>query len=212
MNDDLLEALGRVAREERAEANREVDRAPPLPEGLRERMVSGALTEIGVSSAPSSRRARRAILASGLALAAAIALWAGARHETLPGYTLSVRGGTTEWRTTTEDASADRVEVRADGSVEILVRPEAPPSRSVQARAFAVRDDATTRDLPVEVSTQGVARVAGRVDALLGTTTSRSEWQVVVVIGPAGEVPATVGEARARSGLRIVETRIVMTQ
>lgn len=210
MSDDLLKALGRVGREEREAAEQAIESAPLLSEIAREQMASRALSELGTLPKASSRRPTRVLIASGLALAAAFALWVGARPDVLPAYTLSVQGGTTAWRALGADAGTDRIEVRADGSLEILVRPETPLSRPVQARAFAVRDGAT-RDLPVEVSTQGVARVAGRVDALLVPATAPSEWSVAIVIGPAGDVPATLAEAQARSGLRVVETKIAVT-
>jgi hypothetical protein len=213
MSDPLLKALGRVGREERAAAEQSAEDAPPLAESLREQMVSRALSELETPRKTAPRRwaprAPRVLLAGGLALAAALALWVSTRSDALPGYRLTVHGGTTEWRASGDRPTADRIEARADGALEILVRPETPVARPLEARAFALGDGAQ-RDLPVEISSQGVARVAGPVEALFGAA-APSTWQVVVVIGPAGDVPRSLDEARARAGLRIVEAWVAIT-
>jgi hypothetical protein len=220
MSDELLKALGKAGRDERAAAKAEVQDVPALDEVARERMVQAALDELGprgaARAAQAPRRAafgtRRAAVAAAIALAAGILLFVGLRKNTLPPYTLSVQGGTSEWRGDDAGAARDRIVVRRDGAIEIVVRPDDPVSRRVEARAFATRGT-LERALPVAISAQGVVRVAGRADELFGPEagTAPEQWQIVVIVGEVGDVPASLVAGRDRAGLRRLETSVVVT-
>jgi hypothetical protein len=220
MSDDLLKALAKVAREERAAADAEAEDVPVFDEVARARMVKGALDELGPKRAERAPEktatrspfgARTIAMVSAIAIAAAILLFFGLRKDTLPPYALSVQGGTSEWRG--EDAAPrDRIVVRGDGAIEVLVRPDTPVSRAIQARAFATREG-IEKSLPVVISAQGVVRIAGRADELLGAARGPTpeEWKVVVVVGEVGEVPASLAAALAKEGLRHAEVTVVVS-
>jgi hypothetical protein len=219
--DELLKALGRVGREERTAADADAKNAPVFDEMTRERMAKRALEELGAqktearpaSTSTSTSRIPRAVIFSALALAAAVALFIGFRRTSLPPYTLSVQGGTSEWRG--EDASSsrdkDRIVVRADSAIEILLRPDSPVTERVQARAFAVSTN-VEKALPIEaisISAQGVVRVAGRADELLAP--EPREWTVVIiVVGDGDDLPTSLAAARRRDDLRRAETIVVI--
>jgi hypothetical protein len=222
MTDDLLKALGRAARDERAAADATSSEAPVLDEVTRERVVQRALDELGAKGADAppakaappakvaARNPRRAAIGAAILLAASLALAVGLRRSALPPFALSVQGGTSEWRGD-ERAVADRVVVRSDGMIELLVRPERPIDRPIEARAFATRGG-VAKVLPVEISPRGVVRVAGKATDLFGPVSAASpdEWRVIIVVGERGDVPTSVAEVRARDDLRISEIVVVV--
>jgi hypothetical protein len=215
MSGDLLKALGRAAREERAEAEATPLDPPPLDELGRERMTASALQELSGTAKDEVRRPsldrRRLAIVAAIVLAATIALFFGLKKPALPAYELSVQGGTSEWRGD-EAAPRDRIQVRGDGMVAIVVRPEQPVAHALEARAFATRG-AVAKVLPIETSAQGVVRVAGTADALFGPTQTAApdEWRVVIVIGLPGEMPTSVAAARTRDDLRRFELTVVVS-
>ncbi|HVJ94898.1 MAG TPA: hypothetical protein VM580_34185 [Labilithrix sp.] len=228
---ELLDALGRIGREERELRAREERQDFALSDITRERLVGRALAELGANTKATkagtsderashalsrreatvrSVRSRAPLVVGALALAAAVALWVGTRNEGLPPYQLSVQGGTSDWRGPALE-TPDRLDVRADGSLELLLRPERPVTRPIQARAFATRDG-VERELPVDMSSQGVARVKGRVDVLFGPDAGVGPWTIAIVVGDAGRVPSSLGEAKRRDDLRLVEKTVVVTK
>jgi len=217
MSDDLLKALGGVGREEREASERLAGEAPPLDDLARERMVAAALAESKAQphEAPPTRtkgRGGRIAMVVGLVAAAALLfLFLGRRGEMLPAYELAVQGGTSEWRGE-EQTAAGRVVVRADGTIELLLRPSAPVTRPLDGRAFATRG-VTTRSLPVEMSAQGVLRVVGNAGEMFGAPERGREetWDVLLVVGEKGQVPAAAADARARTDLRRSTLTVVVT-
>ncbi len=220
MSDDLLKALGAAGREERGEADKLAADAPALDDIARERMVNAAFETLGAPKeqakpAPEPKVKRpsttRIALFAAVAVAAAIALFFGFRGEALPGYELAVQGGASEWRGETPGVKS-HVTVRADGTIELLLRPREPVDRPVEARAFATRAGAE-KSLPVEVSAQGVARVIGRADRIFSAPAPGTEetWDVVIVVGDRGRVPTSVAEARASRDVRRSELSVVIT-
>ena len=218
MSDDLLKALGTAGRAERDAANEAAKDAPPLDDVARERWVNAAFAELEGSApkaAPQPKRGGRIVVFSLIAAAAIVLLFFGLRRDALPSYALSVQGGQSEWRgeEPTAASSAQRATVRADGTIEIVLRPAEPVTRPLEARAFASREGAPTKTLPVEVSGQGVGRVLGRAGELLATPErgKTETWSVVVVIGERGAVPTTAEGARAHRDVRRAELTVVVT-
>lgn len=209
MSDDLLKALGRAARDDRAEADIEVKSAPALDEATREAWVDRAFAELPKPEKKGTLARRRILpfVGAGLALAAALALYVTTRENELPSYELAVQGSTREWRGD-ETAPQSKIQVRADGMIEILARPARPLTFPIEARAVATHD-ATTKTLPVDVSSQGVARVSGNVRELFAMPErGAEEWRVVLVIGERGHVPASL---ESRDNLRKTEIVVVVT-
>lgn len=214
MSDDLLKALGAVGREEREASERLAAEAPPLDDLARERMVAAALAETAAEARAARPKGRggRIVMIVGLVAAAAILFFVvGRRSEMLPSYELAVQGGTSEWRGE-ERTSSGRVVVRADGTIELLLRPSAPVTRPLEGRAFATRGE-TTRALPVEVSAQGVLRVVGNAGEIFGAPQRGHEetYEVLLVVGEKGTVPAVAADTRSRTDLRRSTLTVVVT-
>lgn len=217
MSDDLLKALGGVGREEREASERLASEAPPLDDLARERMVAAALAESKAEARdapptrPTGRGGRIAMVVGLVAAAALVFLFFGRRGEMLPIYELTVQGGTSEWRGE-EQTTAGRVVVRADGTIELLLRPSAAVTRPLDGRAFATRGG-TTRSLPVEMSARGVIRVVGNAAEMFGAPERGREetWDVMLVVGEKGQVPDAVADARARTDLRRYSLTVVVT-
>lgn len=224
MSDDLLKALGKVGREEQAAAARDIECAPVLDVVARERLAKAALDELSVrekarslvtdaeEAGPEGSVTRRSwlALAGVIATAASILFLLRSQPHPLPVYQLFVGGGTSEWRGDA-GASADGITVREDGPLEILVRPAVPIDVPVQARAIASHD-ATERTLPVEVSPQGVVRVAGTAGELFGreSGTGTRRWRVVIWVFQTGRVETSL-EAQAAGEARKIETTVSVT-
>lgn len=173
---------------------------------------------------PAPPRRLRPLVFAPLAAAAAVLLYlfafAGHRGSSaLPSYDLAVQGGQSEWRSDDPKAMArERVTVRADGTVELTLRPATPVALPLEARAFATREGVEEarlepKLLPVEVSGQGVARVFGRASDLLATPPvgTSERWTILVVVGPRGDVPTTIAGARASRDVRRSEVVVVVT-
>ncbi len=214
MSEELLKALGRVARADRAEADVESNAASPIDDDTRNRLADRALAELATGSTKSSSSKRLriivpAVAASGLALAAALFLWIGSPKNALPGYEVAVQGSTREWRGE-ENGPQRKLQVRADGTIEILARPQTPVAFPVEARAFAMHDT-TTKTLPVDVSSQGVARVAGNVREIFSMPAhGPEEWRVVIIVGERGTIASLPPDA-ASSDLRRTEVVVLVT-
>lgn len=216
MSDEFLKALGQAGRRERDGADEALADAPKLDDVAKERMVAAALGALGKGTgepvraekpAPRERARRPRLVAAGalsaLLLAAGVALFVGSRKDPLPSYSASVRGGTEVWRGEPAPGAPETpLVVRADGELEIVLRPAEPVRVPLKARAFATKGD-VVRSLPADVSGQGTARVAGRVDALLGAGPEGiGPWRVTLLVGDS--VPADLPAAQSRDDLRRV--------
>jgi hypothetical protein len=173
-DDVLLRTLGARLRE------RDFD------EAMANRIAARILNEPATKhrSPPSKARVlrfgRMQALAAPLALAAAIALFIGTRptSEPLPEYTVSIVSA----KATRGDATTKNEEVTLDpnGDLELVLRP-AVPARGVSATATLVRGN-TTRPWtpPMEISSDGAIRIAGKNQALFPET--RGSYEIVVTI------------------------------
>ncbi|HEU4410627.1 MAG TPA: hypothetical protein VFS43_35555 [Polyangiaceae bacterium] len=148
-----------------------------------------------------------------LAVAASIAFFLvfgpeGSSGEGLPAYSLSLSGSVSELRGEPAAPSAT-AKVRADSTLTLVLRPEAPVARPLEARAFVERGGALRRlEAPVEVSPEGAVRLVARADRLfrppLGT------HRLIVAVGPRGALPdATSLDALRRApGVRVSEALV----
>jgi hypothetical protein len=203
-NDDrLLKALGQLAREQDATAEppREL-LSPPSPDVVAQIATRGlasldksapapatgtAVTSIDAARARRKRWTWTAAVAGPLALAASALLYVNSeRGPALPAYSISITGGLAEQRSSAGTAPALLLEPGAP--VEIVLRPQAPTSESLDAHLYWVQGDRVQR-WPVEAerSPEGALRLRGRALSPFGP----GDGQLTAVIAPAGSLPAT---------------------
>jgi hypothetical protein len=130
------------------------------------------------------RFGRMQAFAAPLAIAAAIVLYLGTRPANdppLPEYTMSIVSAKSARGDVTTKTTPEEVTLDPNGDLELVLRP-AIPTHDVSANATLVRDN-TTRPWapPMEVSTDGAIRIAGRNQALFPET--RGSYELVVAVG-----------------------------
>jgi hypothetical protein len=209
MADELLNALGRREREQRAEAARASERpdADPLVRPLaadeREALLAGVLgrlqpaTPSDVAATPPDnvvplaprRRARWLAGLGSLAAAAAVTFILlrgdGGPALDLPDYTLT-RGGDATSRSTDTPVSS-QLRLRSDSPVDLVLAPDARVAGPVGARVIATRDGhSQLLAADVDVSPDGVIRLRGR--SAWGLAPGR--WRLAVVVGRPDALPA----------------------
>jgi hypothetical protein len=200
-DDELLKGLARAVREERdAEAHGRADAelARPLDEAARGRFADAALRAMGTAPAREPRPRARVVrlgaaVAGVVALAAAVLVYVrGPGAPTLPPYEVSLVGGDSQTRSAPAAGAGDEITVRADGYLEIRLRPEHAPGARPEVHAAVVHDGTARPWAPrVEVSTDGAVRVAGPVSTLFDDP--RGTWEVLIAMGSAGAVPVDPG-------------------
>jgi hypothetical protein len=213
MADELLNALGRLEREQRAAAAQRDDDplVRPLAADEREALLAGVLGRLQTpasAATPSNvvalaprRRARWLAGLGSLAAAAAVAVvllrGGGEPALDLPAYAL-VRGGDATSRSHDAPPSAAPLRLRADSPVDLVLAPATPVAGPVDVRLVAshegvsrwISGDAT-------VSSDGVVRLRGQ--AAWGLTPGR--WQLAVIIGRPDRLPADLAAwERAAAG------------
>jgi hypothetical protein len=195
-DEELLKGLARAVREERdaeAHGRGDAELARPFDEAARGRFADAAVRAMGTAPA-AEPRLRARIVRLGAAAAGAVALAAaalvyvrGSGAPTLPPYEVSLVGGDSQARSAPAAAS-DEITVRADGYLEIRLRPEHAPGVRPEVHTAVVHDGTARAWAPrVEVSTDGAVRVAGPVSTLFDDP--RGTWEALVAIGNAGAVP-----------------------
>lgn len=217
-----------AARAERPEGGNTADVAPApgqastAPAPLR--VVAGARNEAaskGASAAtPAAPRGMVARLTrmhfgatAALAVAASIAFLLVFRSEGpsgdgLPPYSLSLSGSTSELRGEPSAPSAV-AKVRSNSTLTLVLRPEAPVNRPLEARAFVEQGGSLKRvDVPVEVSPEGALRLVARVDRLF--VPPSGSHRLIVAVGPQGALPDTTSlEALRRApSVRVSEALV----
>ncbi|MCY1056508.1 hypothetical protein [Nannocystis sp. SCPEA4] len=213
MADELLNALGRLEREQRAAAAQRDDDplVRPLAADERETLLNGVLGRLQTpaSAAPPSdvvalaprRRARWLAGLGSLAAAAvvAIVLLRGGGEPALdvPAYAL-IRGGDATSRSHDAPPSPAPLRLRADSPVDLVLAPATPVAGPVDVRLVASQDGASwwiSGD--ATVSSDGVVRLRGQ--AAWGLTPGR--WQLAVLIGRPDRLPADLAAwERAAAG------------
>jgi hypothetical protein len=213
-----------AARADRPEGGNAADVAPASAAPAPLRVVAGARHEAaskGASAAtPAAPRGMVARLTrmhfgatAALAVAASIAFLLVFRSEGpsgdgLPPYSLSLSGSTSELRGEPSAPSAV-AKVRPNATLTLVLRPEAPVNRPLEARVFVEQGGALKRvDVPVEVSPEGALRLVARVDRLF--VPPSGSHRLIVAVGPQGALPdATSLEALRRApSVRVSEALV----
>jgi hypothetical protein len=200
-DEELLKGLARAVREERdteAHGRGDAELARPFDEATRGRFADAALRAMGTAPAreprPRARVVRLGAAAAGVvALAAAALVYVhGSGAPALPPYEVSLVGGDSQTRAAPAAAASREIAVRADGYLEIRLRPEHATGAAPEVHTAVVHDGAARPWAPrVEVSADGAVRVAGPVSTLFDDP--RGTWEALVAIGRAGAVPVDPG-------------------
>jgi hypothetical protein len=219
-HDRLLEraARGEASSEELAELERasrhdaelalELEGSRPLEPAVADRIAARVL-----ASRPRVLPMRRvwprvSVLLGPLAVAAAVAVYLGARPSqdgddgpALPPYSV-VATGEQAMRGPAEPTARLRVSGQPSARFEVVLRPATAPAARVVAYAFVVEDGGsavTPLDATVEVSAEGAVRITGTARSLEGTRELR-----VVVGAPAaiGSFDGAAERAKTMSGAK----------
>lgn len=195
-DDDILKALGRLAREHRA-ADALADAVHPLDEAIKQRMAERAVEALQgtqplatvTALAPRKKRWPAAAIAGPMALAASLAVWVAVRAgpETLPRYEMSLSGGLQALRAApVEDAP---LVLGAEAQLTLVLRPATAVEQPVTAKLF-VKQNTRTREWRsvAEVSSQGAVKLTANA-ADLGPM-EPGELELVVVVGRPDALPA----------------------
>jgi hypothetical protein len=204
-DDDLLRGLARAAREERAQHERaegDPDLARPIDEKARARFADAALAAMGPAAGDGrvrhladerNKRTRArawAFAAVGAAtLAAALLIFVRAGPQpTLPEYEVSFVGGEASSRAAPATPTGAAITVRADGHLELRLRPAHPAQGAIEVRTAAIHDGEVHLWRPnVETSADGAVRIVGDVRTLFDDP--RGTWEALVALGRPGAVP-----------------------
>jgi hypothetical protein len=202
------------------------DRTPPSSPretGAREKAPPAKVVPLA-ANANSASKARTVVArlsrwqagaAAALAVAAALAFVLffrseGPTDDSLPAYHLSLSGSVSEVRGDVPTPSAT-AKVRPDSTLTVVLRPDAPTARALEARAFVEQGGSLRRvEAPVELSPEGAARLVARADRLFNPP--RGAHRLVVAVGPRGALPeATSLEALRRArGVRVAEALVTV--
>lgn len=214
MADELLNALGRLEREQRAAAAQRDDDplVRPLAADEREALLNGVLGRLQTPASAASpsnvvalaprRRARWLAGLGSLAAAAAVAIvllrGGGEPALDLPAYAL-VRGGDAASRSHDSPPSPAPLRLRADSPVDLVLAPATPVAGPVDVRLVASQGGGNSRWISGDatVSSDGVVRLRGQ--AAWGLTPGR--WQLAVIVGRPDRLPADLAAwERAAAG------------
>jgi hypothetical protein len=208
-DDELLRGLAAAARKEDRELA-ELE-AEPVDARTIEEAVSHLRQGLGGPSSrivPRARAPRRAVFAagSGLAAAAAVALWLAwdttHRQHALPEYTIALlAGGAEPQRSSAPPEATGVIHVRPGAALDVVARPATRVSVPIEARALLMRGRlATPWEAAVEITPEGSARLHGVVPD--GAVVPTETCSLVVVVGPAGTLPSDPAElAREANGV-----------
>jgi len=203
MSDDpWMKELGTVARDERAAplAGAPGDLVRPLSAAELDGIASRAADAVGGARvvplrAPRRRWAVPAILAAAVAAAAAamVIVRSDDGGDAIATYDLVVEGGARAARS--GEPADGPVRVARGGHLTILLRPRAPASRSVGARAFVEHGGAIDPWMAsAEVSPEGVVRLDADEAAIAALP--RGDARIVVFVGSPSHLPADGASAR----------------
>ncbi len=203
-NDSLLKALGKVAREQRAaDDTGPVEPIAPPSAALIEQLAGRALDDLAAFERPAPARTAPARtrkpwwwtigLVAPLAVAAAALLWMRpGQGPALPGYTLTVAGGTAEFRAA---GAPEASPVLTPGTrFEATLRPEVAATTPVGARLYWVKDGrGVPWDAQVEGSETGALRARGMVAAPFGP----GAGELWAVVGRPDDLPTSFDQVKA---------------
>jgi hypothetical protein len=189
-----------------AEAARKWEAYRPLDDAAKDRIAHrlGPLASAGKtlakSRAPGSRTRARWLVPSvvGVTLAAAAAAVLVLQRSrpnrllvaenALPAYSLAVTGGDQPTRSASASASPE-ITVRVDSRLEILLRPATGVNGNVSVAGFIGQGGAWRPwNPPVQISTEGSARVAGTAGELMGV--APGTWDIALAVGRPGTLPS----------------------
>ncbi|WP_437313099.1 hypothetical protein [Sorangium sp. So ce385] len=159
------------------------------------------------------RRALVAMASTGLlaTAAAALLLFRPAAGPPFPGYTLSIAGGERNARGAPGAPAAPRI---GPGSlVELVLRPATPVRGPVAVRGVLVQGGRReTWRPPVEITADGVVRIAGTREALFPGLPD-GPWEVVLAVGRPDALPADPAAAQgAPEDLQVLRATVVLKE
>ncbi|MBI4511950.1 MAG: hypothetical protein HY698_20120 [Deltaproteobacteria bacterium] len=209
-DDQLLKALGQLAREQRA---MEEPSVTSLSDTAKDKLAARLLAEVRRGSQnpgptghviPSRTKAIRAsMLGVPLAMAAALALWLTTTERAslapLPNYEMVASGGARDFRSGEPSRGEEPIVLVPGTRLDLHLRPATPVVGRISTRVHAVQNG-QAREIGVQeqVSDEGAVRISVPAEAI----PNPGEWEVVVVLGRAGAVPETLAAAeRDRSVL-----------
>lgn len=231
MSDDILQALGEELREreqqvERGDAPPEL--VEPLDSSERMAVLDGAFgrlereqasepegdaeTEspeevVDLSSARRSRRSLLPIAGVVLAAAAAVLLWWGMPRPSgdpaaaLPTYALSRLDAGDAVVRSAPKAIRERIELRSDGRVTMVLTPATPVSQAVDVVLVARPSEGRSRlARPVEgvqISKNGAVRLDGPLDQLIAL--EPGDWTLELLVGSPSALPRDLADLRDAS-------------
>jgi hypothetical protein len=196
-DDQLLRALGRIARErEREPAAALLDTSPrPLDDLTRARIADDVVAHVRPAK-PKQPWLRFAGAAGGIAAAAAIALFLrsrGTEADALPPYVVYASGASVV-RGPSVPREGCRLKASEQGAFEVVAQASEPVRGPVGAQAFVSRGGLPERMLvSIDASAQGSIRVTGPSRLLLGASEFR------MVIGRGAEASSEAASRHATS-------------
>jgi hypothetical protein len=205
-HDQLLRALGQLAREQRREKTPPAELLEPPSEAIKERVVAQAIATLGAhAEKPAGHGTARAVapgsarrprwwlwLPMPLALAAGLAFWLRTGPAALPSYAMETGGGAAAYRAGGRPDAGDPMLVAAGAPIEIRLRPAVDSTQAVAARAFWVSgSEVRVWQVATATSPGGAVRMRGAGERPFGT----GAGELVAVIAAAGALPATISAA-----------------
>lgn len=223
---DEAEARARLAGDEEALASLELFRplAPDAEARIADAVLAarpplrvidgGASAREATPGAPAAPEGRAAPwLFVLVAAAAAVVVWFSTTRDRggLPDYRAELSGNVVDVRADGPKVASTEVTLQRAAAFELTLRPERATQLALEVRAVLVRDGAPRAFSPaVEISAQGAVHLGGPVVTVFPDTTA--PWEVVVLVGPTGSLPAEPPAILARAadprGARVLRVRV----
>lgn len=204
-DDSQLAVLERLARGERVEPSElagidedTIALFRPIDAGA-ERRIADAILKPRLAEVRPLRPAwvRWSPLVAAAAAAAVFFVWPRGR-DALPLYTFEISGNVAQLRADGPQVVEARAKLHKEATLEIVLRPETKAAGPIAVRAALVRDGkASPWSPPVDVSEDGAVRIVGPVKALFPDLDR--PWEIVIAIGPEGELPRDAAALLAAS-------------
>lgn len=151
-----------------------------------------------------------------VAAAAAVVVWFATTRDRggLPDYRAELSGNVVDVRANGPAVTSSEVTLQRAAAFELTLRPERATQIALEVRLVLVRDGVPRAFSPaVDVSAQGAIHVGGPVATVFPDTSA--PWEVVVLVGPAGSLPADPPSILARAadprGARVLRVRVAFT-
>jgi hypothetical protein len=223
MNDELLRALGRHQREElaalEAAALEHDELLRPFDDRTRDALLDAALVRPG-AQVIELRRRRVAVIGVLLASAAALTFVIRGAGEgsqpdpgqavaVLPDYTGQLRGGQARQRG--EQDRQATLELMASDEIDWLLTPAEPVSGKIGVVLVAEGSGARAHFVPdphAQIAESGAIRLRTELDQLIAL--EPGEWTLTLLIGPPGDLPSNLADARAEGSWQRVSVRVII--